>query len=191
MKFNLHVAWRLLPALFPAAALASTCNVPAFETFIPKVTSRPGAEAPYIELGMEPVARLRIPGGFTRWGTLPYGSVVFGAHPKGISGGIAYETRATLAVHLNTISPAKFMASVFKGLDGTGCRYLAGQQLEDQDYRLHTQYANGAELFAFGKSGKHHFYLIRSDKPDYVLNGLFKGISRAEFESILSTIHFQ
>jgi hypothetical protein len=65
---------------------------------------------------------------------------------------------------------------------------LHGYQLELQDYRLHAVFSGTGELFAFGKEDRHQFYLIRIDKPDVVLSGMFRNIDRIEFESILSTI---
>jgi hypothetical protein len=174
----------------PVFAWASVCEVPRFEKFSPASFRDANSEMKTLELGMQPLANLRIPSGFLKWGASPHGSVVFGKHAKGIKGGVAFETRESISVHQKNVSPADFFLSVFTGGNDVGCKYLLGQNLESQEYRLHAIYPNGAELFAFGRSDEHHFYLIRGDKPEYVLNGLVRGISRSEFESILSTINF-
>jgi hypothetical protein len=140
---------------------------------------------------MQPVASLRIPAGFLKLGAQPHGTVVFGDHPDGVSGGIAYETTETVAPHSAGVTPAEFFRSIFHGLDTLGCAYLAGLQLDQQDYRLHMTVGDAGEVFAYGKGDRHHFYVIRQDQPDFVLNGLFRGIDRSAFEAILSTIELQ
>lgn len=181
----------LLLILKPLFAFASACDVPKFDNFAPGSFRETRPDMTASELGMQPIANFRIPTGFLKWGTSPYGGVIFGEHAKGIKGGIMFETKESVSVHKKDVSPAEFILSIFKGLDEIGCKYLAGQKLEDQEYRLHALYPNGAELFAYGKLSEHHFYLIRRDKPEYVLHGLLKGINQSEFESILSTIQFQ
>lgn len=190
MKFRQHLAILAL-LLWPLFAIGAACEVPHFENFIPEAVKRPDPRLTAIEIGMQPVATLRIPDGFTKWGSLPDGSIVFGRHPSGIAGGIGYETRETVAVHRKGVAPSDFVRAIFYGLDETGCTYLKGQKLAQQDYRLHASLGKDAELFAFGTGERHHFYIVRGDQPDFVLNGLIKGISRSEFESILSTIQLQ
>lgn len=169
--------------------VSAACKAPQFETFAQQqISADNNAHLTSIEVEMQPVATLRMPSGFTKLGSLPYGSVIFGGHPKGISAVLTYETEQTIAVHEKGVTPAFFMLSLFKGLNKTGCRYMEGQRLADEDYRLYAKFDKGAELFAYGKSSTHHFYLIHPNKPNLVLNGLFKNISRPEFEMILSTI---
>lgn len=167
--------------------MAAACKVPAFEDFAAK-KARGGSMPDSVLVEMQPVAELRIPSGFTKVGALPDGSVGFGRHPKNISALLSFETKESVSIHKRGVKPAPFMLSIFKGLDSIGCRYLQGFQLESEDYRLHATLEHGAELFAYGKDDQHQFYLIRPDKPDVVLNGMFRKISRTEFESILSTI---
>lgn len=176
-------------ALFglPAVALAGTCAVPAFEEFVSDDAMFDPA-VPALQVDMQPVASLRIPAGFSRVGALPAGSIGFSGHSQEISIVLSYETRASVAIHKKGARPATFMRSVFKGLDAVGCRYLQGYQLEAEDYRLYARLAGGADLYAFGKGPRHQFYLIRPDRPDFVLTGLFRKMSRSEFQSILSTI---
>lgn len=175
----------------PALALAAACEVPDFEAFAPRDTGRPTTESVSVEISMQPIAVLKIPDGFSKWGASPDGSIVFGDHPKGMTGGIGYETEQTVSVHKRGVAPANFFLSIFRGLDETGCQYMKGQRLADQDFRLYAKLEKGGELFAYGTGTRHHFYVIRHDSPAYVLSGLFKNISRAEFESILSTIRIQ
>ncbi|MGH8085894.1 MAG: hypothetical protein ACREPV_11540 [Lysobacter sp.] len=175
--------------LIPSLALASPCEAPEFEPFVQHEDS--GGENPYwaaVEVNMQPVATLSVPTGFSKMGGLPYGSIIFGGHPGGISAVLTFETRQTLAVHRQDVTPATFMLSLFKGLDEVGCRYMEGQNLADEDYRLYARLDENAELFAYGSSDTHQFYVIRQDRPEEVLSGLFKNITRAQFERILSTI---
>lgn len=175
--------------LLPAIAFGGNCQIPAYETFTPETTSAAASpELRAIEVQMQPVASLRMPAGFSSLGSMPYGSMTFGGHPKGVTAVLTFESEQTLSVHLKDVTPAAFMLSLFKGMDETGCRYREAQQLAAEDYRLHATLAKGIELFAYGKADVHQFYLIRKDKPGLVLNGLFKRISRAEFEAILSTL---
>ena len=171
----------------PTFSSAGKCNVPVFETFA--VSNAPGSsENLPLQIDMQPVAKLRIPSGFSKIGVLPEGSIGFGQHPEGVSAVLLLETKASISIHKKGVKPAQFMLSIFKGLNSYGCRYLQGFQLESEDYRLHAKLGKGAELFAYGKGATHKFYLIRPDRPDFVLTGLFKNISRIEFESILSTL---
>jgi hypothetical protein len=171
--------------LSPAFAFAGGCKAPAFDEFTVSSAAVPIAN---LRVTMQPVAELRIPSGFSKVGALPSGSIGFGQHPRDISAVLGFETRESVSVHKKGAKPGAFMLSVFKGLDAVACRYLRGFQLESEDYRLHAHLGPGAEFFAFGKGDRHQFYLIRSDRPDFVLSGLFKKIDRAEFESILSTL---
>lgn len=176
-------------ALFglPAVALAGTCAAPAFEEFIPdQAMSDPAG--PSLQVDMQPVGSLKIPAGFTRIGALPAGSIGFSGHPQEISVVLSFETRESVSRHKKGGSPATFMRSIFKGLDAVGCRYLQGYQLDSEDYRVHTRLAGGADLYAFGKGERHQFYLIRPDRPNFVLTGLFRKMGRSEFQAILSTI---
>lgn len=171
----------------PAVSSAGNCNVPAFETF--SVSNAPGSsENLPLQVDMHPVAKLRMPSGFSRIAVLSYGGIVFGPHPEGVSAVLLFETKASVSIHKKGVKPAQFWLSMFKGLNSDGCRYLQVSQLESEDYRLHAKLEKGAELFAYGKGARHKFYLIRPDRPDFVLTGLFKNISRIEFESILSTL---
>lgn len=176
-------------ALFfwPVVAMAAACPVPAFEAFAPN-DAVIDPTAPTLRVDMQPVASLKIPSGFSRVGALPVGSIGFSEHPQGFSVVLGFETRASVSIHKKGAKPAAFMASIFKGLDVVGCRYLRGYQLDAEDYRLHASLAGGIDLYAFGKGERHQFYLIRPDQPDFVLTGLFRRMSRAEFQSILSTI---
>lgn len=170
----------------PAVSSAGYCNVPAFEAFA--VSNAPGgSENLPLQVDMHPVARLRIPSGFSKIAVLPEGGIGFGQHPEGVSALLLFETKASVSIHKKGVKPAQFWLSIFKGLNADGCRYLQSSQLESEDYRLHAKLEKGAELFVYGKGAQHHFYLIRPDTPDFVLSGLFKNISRIEFESILST----
>lgn len=172
--------------LLPTLGLAAACKVPPFDTFVAqKITNNDLAS---VEVEMQPVATLLMPSGFSKLGSFPYGSIVFGGHPKGISAVLTYETEQTVAVHKKGVTPALFLLSIFKGLNKTGCKYMAGQGLADEDYRLYAKLDKGVELFAYGKSHTHQFYVINPSKPHVVLNGLFKNISRSEFEIVLSTI---
>ncbi|KAA3651796.1 MAG: hypothetical protein DWQ11_13420 [Proteobacteria bacterium] len=177
--------------LVPLMATAETCEVPRFTEFVPGAMGQAQNERFSVELAMQPVAIFRIPAGFSKWGSQPHGSVVFGNHSGGVSGGIAYETMETVAPHRAGASPADFYRAIFHGLDKMGCDYLAGLQLAQQDYRLHASFGSAAEVFAYGKGDRHHFYVIRADQPNYVLNGLIRGIDRAAFETILSAVQIQ
>lgn len=171
----------------PTVSSAGKCNVPAFEKFT--LSNAPGSsENLPLQIDMQPVAQLRIPTGFSKIGALPSGSFGFGQHPEGVSVLLGFETNASISIHRKGVKPAQFLLSIFKGLNSEGCHYLKSYQLESQDYRLQAKLQKGAELFAYGKEERHQFYLIRSDRPDFVLTGLFKNISRTEFESILSTL---
>jgi hypothetical protein len=179
---------RLLVAgliLSPGFAFAGGCRAPSFDDFTASTAAVPTEN---LRVTMQPVAELRIPTGFSKVGALPSGSIGFGQHPRDISAVLGFETQETVSIHKKGAKPGAFMRSVFKGLDAVGCRTLRGFQLESEDYRLHAHLGKSAELFAFGKAGRHQFYLIRSDRPDFVLSGVFKNIDRAEFESILSTL---
>jgi len=191
MKFKACLIMLFTTVFWPFMAFAAACDVPHFESFQPTSVPQTNPDLVAVEFAMQPVATLRIPSGFVKWGAFPYGSVGFGEHPHGIVGVLGYETRESVSVHKEGATPADFMLSIFRGLDETGCEYMKGQGLPDEDYRLHATLDGGAELFAYGKVSTHHFYVIRPDKPDYVLNGLFKNISRADFEVILSTIRSQ
>ena len=175
-------------AFFPCFSTASSfCEAPKFEELVragTSVTPDPGGLA----ITMQPIAEVRIPSDFSKIGSLPNGSIGFGGHPKGISAVLGYETSESLSVNKKGGQPASFFLSVFKAKDAIGCQYLHGYQLELQDYRLHAVFSGTGELFAFGKEDRHQFYLIRIDKPDVVLSGMFRNIDRIEFESILSTI---
>lgn len=182
----------LLPALLaPSKATASACEPPHFEPFQPAAVQQTNPELIATAFAMQPVATLRIPLGFSDWGVFPYGSVVFGNHPKGIAGVLGFESRESVSHHKAGATPADFMTSIFRGLDETGCEYMKGQGLPSEDYRLHAALGRGADLFAYGTGSTHHFYVIRADRPDYVLRGMFKNISRAEFEIILSSIQIR
>ena len=171
-----------------AVSSAVSCNVPVFDRFVLSNVAGNSDNLP-LQIDMQPVAQLRMPTGFLKIGVLPSGSIGLGEHQNGVSALFGFETNSSVSVHKEGVTPAKFILSVFKGLDSDGCRYLESYQLESQDYRLHANLGKGAELFAFGKGGRHQFYLIRPDKPDFVLTGLLKNVSRMEFESILSTIN--
>lgn len=171
----------------PTVSSAGNCNVPVFEPFA--VSNAPGSsENLPLQIDMQPVAKLRIPSGFSKIVALPEGGIGFGQHPKGVSALLVFETKASISIHKKGVKPAQFLLSMFKGLNSDGCRYLQSSQLESEDYRLQAKLEKGAELFAYGKGARHQFYLIRPDRPDFVLTGLFKNISRIEFESILSTL---
>lgn len=170
--------------LFAAPSSAGNCNVPVFEKFEPTK----GSQNLSLQVDMQPIAQLKIPTGFSKIGALPEGSIGFGQHPSGMSALLGFETKTTLSVHTNGVKPALFFLSVFNGAGSDGCRYLQSYQLKSEDYRLKANLEKGAELFAFGKGNRHQFYLIRRDKPDFVLRGLFKNLNRVEFESILSTL---
>ncbi|MDX9975919.1 hypothetical protein ACNKW1_06535 [Thauera sp. WH-2] len=187
MRRTLYVT-ALTSLLWPFAVAQAKCEVPPYEEFEPRPVLRRDSGLTAVELSLPPVATVRIPAGFFKWGIQPDGSVAFGKHPNGISGGIGYETRETVSVHKEGLSPADFVLSIFHGLDETGCAYLEGFGLREEDYRLHASLGSAAELFAFGKGDRHHFYLVRRDRPDFVLNALFRGIDRSEFEAILSTL---
>lgn len=171
----------------PAVSPAGNCIVPAFGNFAPSNVPGHSGNLP-LQVDMQPVAQLRIPAGFSKVGALPGGSIGFARHPDGVSVLLGFETTASVSIHSKGASPAAFLLSIFKGLDSNGCDYLQGYRLESQDYRLHAEFDKGAQLFAYGKGDRHQFYLIRPDKPEFVLTGLFKGVGRFEFESILSTI---
>lgn len=171
----------------PGILLADSCRVPVFDEFVrPSMAGK--LETPSLQVEMQPVAYLNIPAGFSRIAALPSGSIGFGQRAKGISAILGFETESSISIHKNGVKPGPFLFSIFKGLDSDGCRYLQGYQLESEDYRLHANLGGVAELFAYGKGKRHQFYLIRHDKPDFVLTGLFKNISRAEFESILASL---
>lgn len=171
----------------PGILLADSCRVPVFDEFVrPSMAGK--LETPSLQVEMQPVAYQNIPAGFSRIAALPSGSIGFGQHAKGISAILGFETESSISIHKNGVKPGPFLFSIFKGLDSDGCRYLQGYQLESEDYRLHANLGGVAELFAYGKGKRHQFYLIRHDKPDFVLTGLFKNISRAEFESILASL---
>lgn len=190
MTSRLHLS-ALAFLLSPMIALAAACDAPRFTAFVPGPFAQAPQDLVAVELAMQPVATLRLPAGFAKWGSQPHGAVVFGNHSKGINDGIAYETVETVAPHRQGTSPAEFFRAIFLGLDKAGCGYLTAWELQAQDYRLHASLGNGADLFAYGKDKRHHFYIIRQDQPDFVLNGLIKGINRAEFETILSTLQLQ
>lgn len=173
--------------LLPSFSSAGDCNVPVFKGVVLS-NVQGGSENLSLQIEMQPVARLRIPTGFSKVGVLPSGSIGFGQYSDGASILLGFETKASISIHRKGMNPARFLLSIFKGLDSDGCRYLQSYQLESQDYRLHANLTKGAELFAYGKGNRHQFYLIRPDRPDFVLTGLFKNISRTEFESILSTL---
>lgn len=191
MKCHMRLAALLFPLFQPFAVLASACDVPKFETFAPARIKQHDPSLVAVEYMMQPVASLRIPAGFSKMGSASYGTVVLGDHPKGIVAVLGYETREIVSVHKKDTSPAEFMLSIFRGADATGCAYLMGQDLANEDYRLHATLGNGIDLFAYGTAASHHFYVIRKDKPDYVINGQFKNISRSDFEAILATINIQ
>lgn len=174
--------------LIPSLAYASTCEVPEFESFEQHEVVADGPYWAAVEVKMQPVATLSIPTGFSKMGAMPYGSVIFGGHPEGISVVLTFETAQTLSIHSQDVVPALFMRSIFRGLDEVGCSYMEGQDLAGEDYRLHALLGEHAELFAYGTGTTHQFYVIRGDRPDAVLNGLFKNITRQQFEVILSTI---
>lgn len=181
-----HKSILLAFLLLPGIAVAAVCSVPQFDNFNTRASGGSVAESLLVE--MQPVATLRIPSGFSKIGVLPNGSLGLGQHPKNISALLGFETKESVSIHKKGAKPAAFMLSIFKGLNAVGCRYLQDYQLETQDYRLHANFGGGAELFAYGKGDRHQFYLIRADKPDFVLSGLFKNIDRIEFEAILSTL---
>lgn len=170
---------------------AAVCEVPKFETFDPASTPRNRPDLVAVEYVMQPIASFRIPSGFSKQGSFPYGSVALGKHPDGIVAVLGYETKETLAAYQEKLSPADFMLSIFRGSSTDGCKYLKGQNLAGENYRLHAELDSGVDLFAYGKVGSHRFYLVRKDKPQHVITGQFKNISRAEFETILSTIKIQ
>jgi hypothetical protein len=177
----------IVSLFFSSALFAGTCDVPAFDDLIlSKVQNNP--ESLPLKIDMQPIAQLRIPAGFSKVGTLPGGSIGFGEHPEGISILLGFETEISISIHKKGIAPAFFLLSIFKGLDSDGCYYLKSYHLESEDYRLHATLEKGAELFAYGKGNRHQFYLIRPDRPDFVLKGLLKNISRTDFKSILSTL---
>lgn len=188
MKFKSCLIALIAIGLWPAASVAALCDAPHFETFRPASVQNNRPDLVAVEYAAQPVATLRIPSGFSKWGAFPYGSVGFGGHPKRIVGVLGYESRESVSVHKEGATPADFVRSIFRGLDETGCDYMKRQGLAHEDYRLHANLALGAEMFAYGSGMTHHFYVISADQPDYVLNGMFKNISRAEFEVILSTI---
>ena len=169
---------------------SAACDAPVYDTFRPVRQTEPSALVA-IEVNMAPVAKLRVPDGFRRWGVLPHGSLGLGAHPEGVRALLHYDTPETVAVHQEGISPADFNRSVFRGSSEMGCRYLKALHLEGSDYRLYRRFDNGAELFAYGMASEHHFTLIRRDKADLVLEGVFYGVTRQSFELILSTIEME
>lgn len=171
----------------PAVSPAGSCIVPVFENFAPSNVAGRSANLS-LQIDMQPVAQLRLPSGFSKIGALPGGSIGFGQHPDGVSVLLGFEKRASVSTHAKGVDTALFFLSIFKGFDSNGCEYLQSYQLESQDYRLHAEFDKGAEIFAYGKGSRHQFYLIRPDKPDFVLRGLFKGVDRTEFESILSSV---
>lgn len=136
--------------VFPILVLAQGCDVPAFEEFA-RSNARESSENLPLAIDMRPIAQLRIPSGFSRIGVLPSGSIGLGQHPKGWSVLLGFETTESISIHKKGVKPAQFLRSIFKGLDSDGCKYLQSYQLESQDYRLHAEFENGAELFAYGK----------------------------------------
>ena len=171
--------------LCPALAVAGPCKVPAYEDF---AAGKHPPVADALRVVMQPIAQLSVPSGFGKINVLPHGSVGFGQHPKDVTAVLLFETKGSVSSYQKGAMPAPFFLSVFRGLDAAGCRRLHTYDLAAEDYRLHAQLAQGTELFAHGKGEDHQFYVIRADKPHLVLTGLFKNISRAEFESILSTL---
>jgi len=180
---NLFAVLLLLPSLAGAV-----CDAPPFEPFTQKTANGDASALTAVEIQMQPVATLRIPEGFAKLGAMPHGSFIFSGHPQGFSGVLSFETKETIAAHRKGVTPAYFMRSIFRGLDKTGCRYMQAQQLANEDYRLHATLDQGAELFAYGKASTHHFYVIHPKQPNFVLGGLFKNMSQADVELILSTI---
>jgi hypothetical protein len=173
--------------IFPMVSFAGNCKPPRFEE-LGLSSEASSLEKLPLQIDMQPVAELRIPTGFSKIGALPNGSIGFSQHPNGLSAILGFETKASISIHKKAAKPAPFLLSIFKGLDLDGCRYLQGYHLESEDYRVHARLDKGAELFAYGKGNRHYFYLIRPEKPDFVLTGLFKNFSRIEFETILSTL---
>lgn len=190
MKLPMFI--KLLPCtaiLVPLVAYANACVPPEFETFVTRIDNAFLSDA--VEIEMQPVATLRIPSGFTKVGAMMDGSLGFGRHPKNVSVVLGFETSSTMSIHGDDIKPGHFFLSIFKGLNINGCKHLKSLQLENEHYRLHGIVSESAELFAYGKVDEHHFYLVRPEKPDVVLNGFFRNISRKEFEKILSTLNIE
>jgi hypothetical protein len=163
----------IVSLFFSSALLAETCDVPVFDNFILSKAKNNQENLP-LKIDMQPIAQLRIPAGFSKVGTLPGGSIGFEQHPLGISILLGFETEASVSIHKKGMVPAFFLLSIFKGPDSDGCHYLKSYHLESEDYRLHATLEKGAELFAYGKGNRHQFYLIRPDRPDFVLTGLLK-----------------
>lgn len=191
MKIEAFLLIAAVTGVCPVVAAAAACEPPQFEPFRPEAVGQTAPDLVAVAFAMQPVATLRIPSGFSKLGAFPYGSVGFGDHPKGIVGVLGYETRQSVAIHKKDTAPADFVRAIFQGLDEIGCAYMKSQGLPSEEYRLHARLDHGGELFAYGTARTHHFYVIRDDQPDYVVNGMFKNISRAEFEIILSTIEIQ
>ncbi|HCY61969.1 MAG TPA: hypothetical protein DHV59_03870 [Oxalobacteraceae bacterium] len=62
--------------LLPAIAFGENCQIPAYEPFAPKnISAATSPEQMAIEVQMQPVASLRMPAGFSRLGSMPYGSM--------------------------------------------------------------------------------------------------------------------
>jgi len=177
----------LAASAFPVALHAQQCPVPSFDGFTPASSAQVVGER--LEVIMQPVANLRIPQGFSKVGVLPDGSVGFGRHPAGKVVVLGFETVQSVSIHQEGAQPADFFRSVFGGTSEQGCKYLTAFRLEDEEYRLRWKLAERAEVFAYGTGDEHHFYVIRADRKDHVLNGFVRNVRRDEFEQILSTIN--
>lgn len=189
----------LLAALFSlsGAVLAAPCALPQLEALDLKAHKAP-VSSTLLEVDMRPVAILHLPAAFSRIRALPGGGVGL----IGRDGGsifLGFETRISRSMDRKSLTPARLMRSLFEGADPDACQFREDYHLDDQDYRLKVNLGSkiradlgqGAVLFAYGKGHRHQFHLIREDKPDFVLTGLFENMTRSEFEAVISAISIE
>lgn len=79
-----------------------------------------------------------------------------------------------------------FWRRVFTTNSLVACEMSVAMQLAEQDYRIHL-FRDDFDFFAFGKNQRHEFYAIARRAEGGVVHGVFTGMSKAEFVSILST----
>lgn len=172
--------------LTPLCAQAGRCTAPQWEGF----DANGASVGTLIQVSALPLATLALPAGFTSISVTPEGSVAFrGYETSEASALLMFETLQTAELHERP-TPYALFSAIFQGLDEAGCRYLAeGFELDKEDYRLHFIRSADVEVYAFGTKADHKFYLLDRRRPDLVLVGSFRNMTRTAFESVLSTLN--
>ena len=168
----------------PVTATAANCTAPEFRAF----------EAPTVPAAGWPInvnnqLQLRYPAApaSAAFAADNFLALTFADGARAV---ISLRDAAELARNQPTASarlPQQYWRNVFTGADSEGCEVAQAMDLADQDYRVSLA-PGGMQIYAYGKGDRHQFFAIPDNPQHPVVNGLFRGVTRAQVESVLATI---